>query len=69
MSEPKFLIVCFDRCPYCGVGGERAILPIPIGGLNHQCSQCKNIISVRADGFSDSWFPTLNDYTGKESEG
>ncbi len=62
MSEPSFLIVCFDNCPFCGVGGERDVLPIPNGAVNHQCSQCKNIYSVRAAGFTDSWkLPKLDE--------
>lgn len=69
MNEPQFLIICFDRCPYCGVGGERDIPCIPFGGTNHQCSHCKNIYSVRADGFSKSGkVPTLDDITGEESD-
>ena len=52
--QPKYLVISFPRCPVCGIGGQRAVLPIPHGGVNHKCECCGSFISVEADGFSET---------------
>ena len=53
----QYVKLVLTRCPYCGTGGERFNLPLPLGGTNHKCSQCGGIIQLESRGFSDHFLP------------
>jgi hypothetical protein len=66
MAEPSFVVIYLRQCPHCHVGGERFMLPIPHGGVNHQCSQCGGMICIEARGFSETW--NLEDHEERDTQ-
>lgn len=52
MRVPQYIRIRLARCPFCGVVARDDYLPVPFGGVNYQCPECKHVTMIESHGFT-----------------